>query len=104
MDILFKQDDFVFSYRVGGVLIRDGKILLQRPKGDDYSIIGGHIAAMETTEETLKREYTEELHASSGNTRKNCMLPSKSAAFWQSVKSSSRGAISRATNSACIIR
>ena len=25
MDILFKQDDFVFSYRVGGVLIRDGK-------------------------------------------------------------------------------
>ena len=29
MDILFKQDDFVFSYRVGGVLIRDGKILLQ---------------------------------------------------------------------------
>ena len=27
MDILFKQDDFVFSYRVGGVLIRDGKIL-----------------------------------------------------------------------------
>ena len=56
MDILFKQDDFVFSYRVGGVLIRDGKILLQRPKGDDYSIIGGHVAAMETTEETLKRE------------------------------------------------
>ena len=93
MDILFKQDDFVFSYRVGGVLIRDGKILLQRPKGDDYSIIGGHVAAMETTEETLKR-----------NTWKNYTLPSKSAAFWQSVKSSSRGAISRATNSACIIR
>ena len=91
MDILFKQDDFVFSYRVGGVLIRDGKILLQRPKGDDYAIIGGHVAAMETTEE-------------SGNTWKNCTLPSKSAAFWQSVKSSSRGAISRATNSACIIR
>lgn len=62
MDILFKQDDFVFSYRVGGVLIRDGKILLQRPKGDDYAIIGGHVAAMETTEETLKREYMEELH------------------------------------------
>ena len=64
MDILFKQDDFVFSYRVGGVLIRDGKILLQRPKGDDYAIIGGLVAAMETTEETLKRECMEELHAS----------------------------------------
>ena len=41
MDILFKNDDFVFSYRVGGILIRNGKILLQRPKNDDYSIIDG---------------------------------------------------------------
>ena len=41
MDILFKNDDFVFSYRIGGILIRDGKILLQRPKNDDYSIISG---------------------------------------------------------------
>lgn len=28
-DILFKNDDFVFSYRVGGILIRNGKILFQ---------------------------------------------------------------------------
>ncbi len=62
MDILFKNDDFVFSYRVGGILIRNGKILLQRPKNDDYSIIGGHVAAMETSIETLKREFEEELH------------------------------------------
>ena len=62
MDILFKNDDFVFSYRVGGILIRNGKILLQRPKDDDYSIIGGHVAAMETSIETLKREFEEELH------------------------------------------
>ena len=53
MDILFKNDDFVFSYRVGGILIR---------KNDDYSIIGGHVAAMETSIETLKREFEEELH------------------------------------------
>ena len=46
MDILFKNDDFVFSYRVGGILIRNGKILLQRPKNDDYSIIGGHVACL----------------------------------------------------------
>ena len=46
MDILFNNDDFVFSYRVGGILIRNGKILLQRPKNDDYSIIGGHVAAI----------------------------------------------------------
>ena len=48
MDILFKNDDFVFSYRVGGILIHKGKILLQRPKNDAYAIIGGHVAAMET--------------------------------------------------------
>lgn len=62
-DILYKEEDFVFSYRVGGILIQDGKILLQKPLNDDYSIIGGHVAAMETTAETLKREFFEELHA-----------------------------------------
>ena len=46
MDILFKNDHFVFSYRVGGILKHNGKILLQRPKNDDYAIIGGHVAAM----------------------------------------------------------
>ena len=59
MDILFKNDDFVFSYRVGGILKHNGKILLQRPKNDDYAIIGGHVAAMETSMETLKREFEE---------------------------------------------
>lgn len=63
MDILFKNDHFVFSYRVGGILIRNGKILLQRPKNDDYAIIGGHVVAMETSMETLKREFEEEIHA-----------------------------------------
>ncbi len=62
-DILFKTDEFVFSYRVGGLLIKDGKVLLQKPKGDDYAIIGGHVSCLETTAETLKREFEEELHA-----------------------------------------
>ena len=57
MDILFKNDDFVFSYRVGGILIHNEKILLQRPKNDDYAIIGGHVAAMETSMETLGNLY-----------------------------------------------
>ena len=48
MDILFKNDDFVFSYRVGGILMRNGKILLQRPKNDDYAIIGRHVAIINT--------------------------------------------------------
>lgn len=62
-DILYKESDMIFSYRVGGILIRDGNILLQRPVDDDYAIIGGHVAAMETTEETLRREFREEIHA-----------------------------------------
>ena len=62
-DILFKMEDFIFSYRVGGILIRDNKILLQRPKNDDYAIIGGHVSSLETTIDTLKREYEEELKA-----------------------------------------
>lgn len=69
MDILFKNDDFVFSYRVGGILKHNGKILLQRPKNDDYAIIGGHVAAMETSMETdevaqvawMNREQIKEL-------------------------------------------
>lgn len=63
-DILYKDNDFVFSYRVGGILIHNNKILLQKPKNDDYAIIGGHVSRMETTEQTLKREFEEELHAS----------------------------------------
>lgn len=57
MDILFKNDDFVFSYRVGGILIHNDKISLQHPKNDDYAIIGGHVATMEISMETLKREF-----------------------------------------------
>lgn len=62
-DILFLQEDFIFSYRVGGILIQDDKILLQKPKNDEYAIIGGHIKSMETTEDTLIREYREEIKA-----------------------------------------
>lgn len=28
-DILFKTDDYIFSYHVGGVLIHNGKVLMQ---------------------------------------------------------------------------
>lgn len=43
-DILFKQDDFIFSYRVAGILVQNNKILMQKPKNDDgYSFIGGRL-------------------------------------------------------------
>ena len=62
-DILFKQEAYIFSYRTGGILLHDGKILLQKPQNDDYAIIGGHVMAMEATEQTLKREFEEEIGA-----------------------------------------
>ena len=62
-DILFREDGFVFSLRTAGILIHDGKILLQRPKNDDYAYIGGHVTAFESTEEALVREFREEIHA-----------------------------------------
>ena len=34
-DILFKTSDYVFSYRVGGLLIHDGKALMQKAVDDD---------------------------------------------------------------------
>lgn len=62
-DILFKTDEYVFSYRVAGVLIHNGKVLLQRPKDDTaYAIPGGHVALGETNEETLVREFKEEIN------------------------------------------
>lgn len=61
-DIFFKTDDFLFSFRVGGILIHGDKILLQSLQNDGYAIIGGHVSGLETTRETLKREYKEELH------------------------------------------
>ena len=61
-DLLFKTDDFVFSYRVAGILIHEGKILLQTA-GDDpgYAFPGGHVAYGETHQETLEREFQEEM-------------------------------------------
>lgn len=74
-DILFKNETCIFSYRTGGILVHDGKILLQKPQNDDYAIVGGHVAAMETTEQTLKREFEEEI----GADILQAVLPSRAA-------------------------
>lgn len=63
-DILFKIDNHIFSYRVAGILIREGRILLQNTTGDDgYAFPGGHVAFGETNAETLVREFKEEINA-----------------------------------------
>ena len=65
-DILFKTDENVFSYRVGGILVENGKILLQRDKRGDHAVIGGHVSFMELAKDTLVREFMEELHVKIG--------------------------------------
>lgn len=63
-DILFKTDDYVFSYRVAGICIQNGKVLLQRPTNDNgFAFPGGHVAFGETNKETLVREFKEEIGA-----------------------------------------
>lgn len=61
-DILFKTDDYIFSYRVAGICIQNGKVLLQKPTNDTgFAFPGGYVALGETNEETLKREFKEEI-------------------------------------------
>ena len=63
-DILFRTDSYVFSYRVAGVCIQNGKVLLQKPADDDgFAFPGGHAAFGETNAETLTREFKEEIGA-----------------------------------------
>ena len=58
-DILFDVDGELFSYRVGGVLIKDNQVLLTKG-GDDYSLPGGHVQIGETSSDTVIREFKEE--------------------------------------------
>lgn len=63
MDILFNTDKWKFSYRVAAVMVKDGKVLLQKPEDDDgYAFVGGHVAFGETGAQALAREFREELH------------------------------------------
>lgn len=45
-------------------MIRDDKVLLQKPANDDgYAVPGGHVSFGETSAETLVREFREEARA-----------------------------------------
>lgn len=63
-DILFKTDNYIFSYRIAGICIQNGKILLQKPTNDNgFAFPGGQVAFGETNAETLIRELKEEIGA-----------------------------------------
>lgn len=62
MDWIFEKNGYTCGVRVAGVLVRDGKILLQREEnGCEYAVPGGHIHLGETLEGALKREWLEEM-------------------------------------------
>ena len=60
-DWLFYEDNTICDVRTVGVLVRGGKILVQRDReGREYALPGGHIQIGETLEAGLLREFREE--------------------------------------------
>lgn len=65
-DLGFRTEDAIFGYRVAGVLVADGCVLLQSAlNGPDgtraYAFAGGHVRFGETSSQTVEREFGEEL-------------------------------------------
>ncbi|WP_144696680.1 NUDIX hydrolase [Fictibacillus phosphorivorans] len=62
MDAVFHVEHQVFNYRVAGVLIREGRVLLHRAKAEtNWSLPGGRVKLGEDAQTSLKREMKEEL-------------------------------------------
>lgn len=63
-DWRFTKEEYSCGLRVAGVLVRDGKILVQKDNGGhEYALPGGSVQIGETTEAALIREYQEETGA-----------------------------------------
>ena len=62
LPITFEEGGIRFKYRIVGVALRDGKVLLHRRDQDAlWFLPGGRPQLMESSEETLRREMREEL-------------------------------------------
>jgi ADP-ribose pyrophosphatase YjhB (NUDIX family) len=60
--IRFDEGPRRFNYRVAGVAIHDGAVLLHRADGDSFwTLPGGRAEHGESAEETIRREMREEL-------------------------------------------
>ena len=62
MDITFKTDDGVFNYRVAGVIIHEGKVLVMTDdRVKHFMLPGGRVGLHESSKEAVVREVAEEL-------------------------------------------
>ena len=62
-DWMFVVDNSICDVRTVGVLVRDGKILVQRERGgNEYALPGGHLEDSETFEDAVIREVKEEMN------------------------------------------
>jgi 8-oxo-dGTP pyrophosphatase MutT (NUDIX family) len=60
--ITFTQESTRFNFRVAGVVVRDGHILLGYPENGPFWVLpGGRAELLETSQESLEREISEEL-------------------------------------------
>ena len=63
-DWLFRTDECICDLRTVGVVVRGGKLLVQRDRnGVEYALPGGHVRIGETTADGLVREFREETGA-----------------------------------------
>ncbi|TQR19397.1 NUDIX domain-containing protein [Psychrobacillus vulpis] len=62
MDISFKTPKGRFNYRVAGLLIYEGKILIMKDENQPYYYLpGGRVLLNERSEDSMRREIKEEL-------------------------------------------
>ena len=60
--ITLAHGDYSFNYRIVGVALHDGHVLLHRGESEDFwTLPGGRAELGEPAEETLRREMREEL-------------------------------------------
>ncbi|WP_017186257.1 NUDIX hydrolase [Alkalibacillus haloalkaliphilus] len=62
MDAVFKTKEGIFNYRVAGVLIHNGCVLLHKDKEDDFwALPGGRVEVTEEASKAVVREFKEEI-------------------------------------------
>lgn len=63
LDVVFKTNQSVFNYRIAGIWIDNGHVLLHRIVNDNHwSLPGGRAIIAEESKLSIKREFLEELN------------------------------------------